>query len=241
MSTTEVIKKRDTKKLRTYYEIGWVLFSISLLTVSFYFSLFLTPSIANYFFFVGAIFGLFGVLLTAKGKKQTAYFSFVECILVATGNWIYGKILVGFLILTFGMLMLSTPLWWNKTYNNKENMVSVNEKKHEGLMFQSIMLWLFMFGVFFGINSITPAYQDEMLSVVIDSSLYATIVVGLSLFFRRYAQQFYFWIFNEILFITLLTVGLIFTDVQYNITMIALSISYLINSFYGLLVWKKII
>ncbi len=238
MSQTQVIKK-DNKKLRTYYEIIWVLFSITLLTVAFYFTLFLTPSIANYFFFVGAIFGLFGVLLTAKGKKQTAYFSFVECILVATGNFIYGKILVGILILTFGLTMLSTPLWWNKDYD-KENMVSVQVKRN-GLVFESIMLWLFVFGVFFAINSITPAYEGEMLSIVIDSSLYATIVVGLSLFFRRYAQQFYFWIFNEILFITLLKFGFIFTDVQYSITMIALSISYLINSFYGLLIWKKII
>ena len=212
---------------------GWSLFEISWLLISTIVMIGLSivwkDSLIS---LVSGVTGIIGVVLCAKGKIHTYYFSIINVFLYALlclQNKLYGEVMLN-LLYFIPMNIIGFYLW--KKQKNDDGTVKARSLTVKGYIIMVVGL----------VVSISLYYQllkglGGNLQLV-DSITTMTSVVAIILQVLRYKEQWTLWIIINIASVIMWT--MLLNTPNGSITMIIMWAAYLINSIYGYFNWKKL-
>ncbi|MFI3210692.1 MAG: nicotinamide riboside transporter PnuC [Peptostreptococcaceae bacterium] len=181
---------------------------------------------------ISGITGIIGVVLCAKGKIETYYFSIINVAIYAIlcfQSKLYGEVMLNSLYFIpmniFGFFM------WKK---QKDDSGTVNvrslSKKEFSIMVLGLIVSIFMYYQL--LKKLGGNLQ------LIDSVTTITSVVAIILQVLRYKEQWILWIIINI--VSIIMWGMLLNSDSGSITMIVMWSAYLINAVYGYVNWQKL-
>ena len=177
--------------------------------------------------FVAAFCGICSVVLCAKGKRSGFIFGFVNVIgyaFISYHNAYYGEVMLN--VLFYIPANIVSYIVWTKNKDHERNDLEVKARSLSGV--QLTISLIVIAAVTFAYHFLLEVLGGSM--TMLDGtttvlSIFATILMAL-----RYSEQWLFWIIVDILTVALWVVA-------GNPVMIAMWAAYLVNAFYGYLMW----
>lgn len=181
---------------------------------------------------ISGITGIIGVVLCAKGKISTYYFSIINVALYAFlcfQNRLYGEVMLNALYF-IPMNILGFFMW--KKQGNDNGTVQARSLTAKQFLLMSV-----------GLVVAICLYYQLLLKLggnlqLVDSITTVTSVVAIILQVLRYKEQWTLWI--VINFVSVIMWTMLLRTGEGSITMIIMWSAYLINSIYGYVNWKKL-
>lgn len=189
--------------------------------------------------FVATITGMVANILVAKGKIANYFFGFIA--VVTYGFVAYGYALYGEAMLNWGFYAIANVVGffiWHKNKKRKTNRVMGEDIPVKSLTKKG---WLLVIGSFI-MGSLVYAIiliELEAQQVRLDSMAVVLSIIGQILMTFRFKEQWHIWIAVNVLSVALWIVTLVQSGGN-DYVMVVMWISYLVNSIYGFINWKKL-
>ncbi len=206
----------------------------------------------NFIACVSAIFGVFCVVLGAKGSMANWIFGIVECFLytyIAISGHIYGDALQRILY-TLPMQFIGWHLWSKRKRDDDSTQIQTRYMTWgtRALYLSITVAMVLAFGFFLKYAGphltdffaymhfkVQPGYANE-LQLWMDSSTTILFLVAMFISIKAYVEQWYLWVFINIFSITMWALS----PTEFSFMTVAKYSVYLVNSLYGIYMWHKL-
>ncbi len=201
---------------------------------------------------VSAVLGVFCVVLGAKGSMANWLFGIVECLLysyIALAGHIYGDAMQRILY-TLPMQFVGWHLWSKRKIGNAAGQIrtrymSWRVRALYFLVTAAVVLAFGFFLTFVGPHltdffyrmhfHVQPTYTNAF-QLWLDATTTILFLVTMFISTRAYVEQWYVWIVINIFSITIWSLS----PTDFSFMTVAKYSVYLVNSFYGLYMWRRL-
>jgi nicotinamide mononucleotide transporter len=176
---------------------------------------------------LAAVCGIFCVVLCAAGKKAQYYWGFVNIAAYIVVAWIskyYGEVMLN--ALYYLPTQFVGMYFWKKNYNKKDDKVITRKMSPKAIAVSLVVVG----GVIWAYRMLLVALGGN--ATWLDSASTSFSLVANALMVMRYREQWVLWIIVDI--ITVIMWVLAGDWIQTTLWSL-----YLLNAFYGLIVWSK--
>lgn len=176
---------------------------------------------------IAAITGIFSVVLCAKGKKSGFVFGLINVVfysILSFTNQYYGEVMLN--VLFYVPINIIAYINWSNNYHEQKKEVKARKLTFKQIAVMAIAVCI-----------ITYCYHLLLIQLggaqtLLDGTTTVLSIVASILMARRYAEQWICWIIVDIITVAMWIIA-------GNPTMIAMWSAYLINAFYGYVLWIR--
>jgi nicotinamide mononucleotide transporter len=215
----------------TRFEISWLL-TFTLVNLYLFFAW--QDSLIG---LISSISGMLCVVLVAKGKIANYYFGIIQTLTyayIAYGYGLYGEAMLNALFY-FPIQFIGIYLWRkNKTEHGvKGEDVKIKSLTKIGWLYTLVSVLVFTIGYGFFLKYLGGT------NVLNDSATNVLSIAAQILMLKRYTEQWVLWMAVNVLSITLWMSALV-SQGGNDISMLVMWTSFLVNSIYGYVNWRKL-
>lgn len=188
---------------------------------------------------IGSSSGAISVLLVAKLNRWNMPFGLIEVSLWSAAFAIWGAYALCAVFAIAGIGIIFSFKSWTKNQNKKNKKV-VSDKNSLSIkeLFKIYFISLAAFSIVFFVSLNTTSQPD--MTLIIGDSIFAIVLLnGIYLMYTRKKEQWILWIFYNIGMIIWTSILFVQTDNVTSLSALILYGSYLLNSSYGFINWKR--
>lgn len=183
---------------------------------------------------ISAISGILSVILCAKGKSVNYLFGVlytVTFVYMAYQNKFYGQMMVN--AVYYLPMNILGYFMWNRSKESPEEDITTRKLSHRGIAATALVSLSAIGAYSFILN------RMEGNLAIMDAAVTILSIVALYLQTKRYTETWIMWFIYNVASCSLWIVAVV-SGTSESITMLIMNLTYLINSIYGYLNWKKL-